>query len=278
MEEKLRRKSDSKRNAVLAWILAGGFAVSTLVLGVFLLGAKQKMLLLEEDMAVKMREAQEMAAASAVAAEMRSKTVEGKESIRLYNGQVQVCENDVWIDICSIEEFRQSDPIEIGRQKMRDIVSANQEAFANGTLDPKATTMFALYAEDGKEEIKPTAVTVAAKSKASAQVGGNKKPSSDSSSQAGNTAAADNGAGSAVTVQNDSGDSGSSDSYDDDNDNDSSDSGNSGSAPDTGGDSGNTGGDSGDTGGDSGNTGGDSGGAEEDSGDGENIGWTDEVL
>lgn len=266
VEEKLRKEPESKRTAVLAWILAGSFAVATLVLGILLFGAKQKMLLLEEDMAAKMREVQEMAAASAAAADMQLEAAERKETVRLYNGQVQVCENNVWKDICSIEEFRQSDPIEIGRQRMRDIVSANREAFANGTLAPEAYTMLALYAEDGKAEIKPVTAAVDAGPKDSAQAGGNKKPSSDGGSQAGNPAA-DNSGGSAAANQDAPDNSGSGDSYDDiddDDDDDSSDSGDTDSEPDTGGD-------------DSAAEG-DAGASEEDSGDGENIGWTDEVL
>lgn len=60
----------------------------------------------------------------------------GEISVRLMDGMVQQKDSlGEWTDICTIQEFEQSDPVSMGRQKMEEIVRQHQEAEANGTAE-----------------------------------------------------------------------------------------------------------------------------------------------
>lgn len=58
----------------------------------------------------------------------------GDTTVRLLDDMVQQQDSQgQWIDICTIQEFEQSDPVSAGRQKMEEIVRQHQEAETNGT-------------------------------------------------------------------------------------------------------------------------------------------------
>lgn len=186
------------------------------------------------------------------------------QPVRVMNGMLQQQdENKQWVDVASVEELLQADPVLAGRNKMQELITQNREAVQNGTAT--AEQLSPLMA---KQSI---LAGMSLASVSQVQSGNNK-----TAAQTAKTQQSSNGTSSAVTptappvsvqqpVSNDNSDNDNSDN--DSSDNENSDGGNAGSS-----DSGNS--DSGNSGESDNGSGGDS----SDSGDGEDIGWTDEIL
>lgn len=75
------------------------------------------------------------------------------DSVRLMDGMVQVQKDNEWVDYCTIEEFAQSDPVEVGKQKMSDLIKSNQEAANAGTLLENVNSEFAMLEKAATREV-----------------------------------------------------------------------------------------------------------------------------
>ena len=189
--------------------------------------------------------------------------VQNVQTVRVMNGILQQQDaNGQWINVASIEELQQADPVLAGREKMQELIAQNQQAVQNGTAS--AEELSPLLAK----QIALAGATVASASQVQSAV--EKTPAAQTTKPVSGTnanaavapaatpapaqqpAAVDN------SSSNDSDDDSSDDSSSDDN---SSDSGSS--------DSGSSDSGSSDSGSDSDSS---------DSGDGEDVGWTDEIL
>lgn len=75
------------------------------------------------------------------------------DSVRLMDGMVQVQKDNEWVDYCTIEEFAQSDPVEVGKQKMSDLIKSNQDAVNAGTLLEDVNSEFAMLEKAATREV-----------------------------------------------------------------------------------------------------------------------------
>lgn len=75
------------------------------------------------------------------------------DSVRLMDGMVQVQKDKEWVDYCTIEEFAQSDPVEVGKQKMSDLIKSNQDAVNAGTLLEDVNSEFAMLEKAATREV-----------------------------------------------------------------------------------------------------------------------------
>lgn len=187
------------------------------------------------------------------------------QAVRVMNGILQQQdENEQWVDVASVADLQQADPVLVGRNKMQELIAQNRKAVQNGTAS--AEQIAPLMAKQGilaGATLASASQVQSGANKATAQTA---KPQTTSNNTPAVTAPAATPAPTQQPVINDNSD-------DDDDDDDSSDSGSSDSGSSDSGSSGDS--DSGSS--DSGSSGDDSGDSS-DSGDGEDIGWTDEVL
>lgn len=75
------------------------------------------------------------------------------DSVRLMDGMVQVQKDNEWVDYCTIEEFAQSDPVVVGKQKMSDLIKSNQDAVNAGTLLEDVNSEFAMLEKAATREV-----------------------------------------------------------------------------------------------------------------------------
>ncbi len=75
------------------------------------------------------------------------------DSVRLMDGMVQVQKDKEWVDYCTIEEFAQSDPVVVGKQKMSDLIKSNQDAVNAGTLLEDVNSEFAMLEKAATREV-----------------------------------------------------------------------------------------------------------------------------
>ena len=80
------------------------------------------------------KEMQQTVAEKSVTVQEQQDVNASADSVRLMDGMVQVQKDNEWVDYCTIEEFAQSDPVEVGKQKMSDLIKSNQDAVNAGTL------------------------------------------------------------------------------------------------------------------------------------------------
>lgn len=218
------------------------------------------------------------------------------DPVRLMDGMVQVQKDNEWVDYCTIEEFAQSDPVVVGKQKMSDLIKSNQDAVNAGTLLEDVNSEFAMLEKAATREVimePQTEVSWKMETDNTKNTTNNPNKKKDNGK---NTASKVNGKnqagkGNAVSGQNAAGTATPADtqpgadtsmqqpasgtSTGDNASSGGSPSGEgSGSAPDSGSSSGgSTDSSGGNSGSDSGNSGSGSSG-----GDGEDIGWTDDIL
>lgn len=229
------------------------------------------------------------------------------DSVRLMDGMVQVQKDNEWVDYCTIEEFAQSDPVVVGKQKMSDLIKGNQDAVNAGTLLEDVNSEFAMLEKAATREVimePQTEVSWKMETDNTKNTTNNPNKKKDNGKNTaskvngknqagkGNTVSGQNAAGTATpadtqpgadtsTQQPASGTSagstqaeGNTSTGNNAASGGSSSGGGSGSAPDSGSSSGgSTDSSGGNSGSDSGNSGSGSSG-----GDGEDIGWTDTVL
>mgnify|MGYP003277257174 CR=1 FL=1 len=218
------------------------------------------------------------------------------DSVRLMDGMVQVQKDNEWVDYCTIEEFAQSDPVEVGKQKMSDLIKSNQDAVNAGTLLEDVNSEFAMLEKAATREVimepqtevswkmetdntknttnnpnkkKDNGKNTASKVNGKNQAGKGNAVSGQNAAETATPAETQPGADTSMqqpasgTSTGDNASSGGSLSGE-----------GSGSAPDSGSSSGgSTDSSGGNSGSDSGNSGSGSSG-----GDGEDIGWTDDIL
>lgn len=218
------------------------------------------------------------------------------DSVRLMDGMVQVQKDNEWVDYCTIEEFAQSDPVEVGKQKMSDLIKSNQDAVNAGTLLEDVNSEFAMLEKAATREVimePQTEVSWKMETDNTKNTTNNPNKKKDNGKNTaskengknqagkGNTVSGQNAAGTATPAETQPGadtsmqQPASGTSTGDNASNGSSPSGEgSGSAPDSGSSSG------GSTDSSGGNSGSDleNSGSGSSGGDGEDIGWTDDIL
>lgn len=218
------------------------------------------------------------------------------DSVRLMDGMVQVQKDNEWVDYCTIEEFAQSDPVEVGKQKMSDLIKSNQDAVNAGTLLEDVNSEFAMLEKAATREVimePQTEVSWKMETDNTKNTTNNPNKKKDNGKNTaskengknqagkGNTVSGQNAAGTATPAETQPGadtsmqQPASGTSTGDNASNGGSPSGEgSGSAPDSGSSSG------GSTDSSGGNSGSDleNSGSGSSGGDGEDIGWTDDIL
>lgn len=218
------------------------------------------------------------------------------DSVRLMDGMVQVQKDNEWVDYCTIEEFAQSDPVEVGKQKMSDLIKSNQDAVNAGTLLEDVNSEFAMLEKAATREVimeLQTEVSWKMETDNTKNTTNNPNKKKDNGKNTaskengknqagkGNTVSGQNAAGTATPAETQPGadtsmqQPASGTSTGDNASNGGSPSGEgSGSAPDSGSSSG------GSTDSSGGNSGSDleNSGSGSSGGDGEDIGWTDDIL
>ena len=209
------------------------------------------------------------------------------DPVRLMDGMVQVQKDNEWVDYCTIEEFAQSDPVEVGKQKMSDLIKSNQDAVNAGTLLEDVNSEFAMLEKAATREVIMELQTEVSwkmetdNTKNTTNNPNKKKDNGKNQAGKGNTVSGQNAAETATPAETQPGaDTSMQQPASGTSTGDNASSGGSlsgegsGSAPDSGSSSGgSTDSSGGYSGSDSGNSGSGSSG-----GDGEDIGWTDDIL
>ena len=252
----------SKRNTV--WIvLTCVLAVLVFVLAAALYHSRQ----VTETLRTQLAEAQNSILSEELVQGQQETAAAGSvQTVRVMNGMLQQQdENGQWVDVASVEELQQADPILAGRSKMQELIAKNREAVQNGTISAEqispllakqsilagaalasASQVQSATEKTAAQTVKPTNNTTTTVAPAATPVPA-QQPTINNDNSSPDSGSSDSG-----SSDSGSSDSGSSDSG-------SSDSGSSDSSSDSGSDSG-------------------SGDDSSDSGDGEDVGWTDEVL
>lgn len=257
----------SKRNTV--WIvLTCVLAVLVFVLAAALYHSRQ----VTETLRTQLAEAQNSILSEELVQGQQETAAAGSvQTVRVMNGMLQQQdENGQWVDVASVEELQQADPILAGRSKMQELIAKNREAVQNGTISAEqispllakqsilagaalasASQVQSATEKTAAQTVKPTNNTTTTVAPAATPVPA-QQPTINNDNSSPDSGSSDSGSSDSGSSDSGSSDSGSSDSG-------SSDSGSSDSSSDSGSDSG-------------------SGDDSSDSGDGEDVGWTDEVL
>ena len=262
----------SKRNTV--WIvLTCVLAVLVFVLAAALYHSRQ----VTETLRTQLAEAQNSILSEELVQGQQETAAAGSvQTVRVMNGMLQQQdENGQWVDVASVEELQQADPILAGRSKMQELIAKNREAVQNGTISAEqispllakqsilagaalasASQVQSATEKTAAQTVKPTNNTTTTVAPAATPVPA-QQPTINNDNSSPDSGSSDSGSSDSGSSDSGSSDSGSSDSGS--SDSGSSDSGSSDSSSDSGSDSG-------------------SGDDSSDSGDGEDVGWTDEVL
>lgn len=99
------------------------------------------------------KEMQQTVAEKSVTVQEQQDVNASADSVRLMDGMVQVQKDNEWVDYCTIEEFAQSDPVEVGKQKMSDLIKSNQDAVNAGTLLEDVNSEFAMLEKAATREV-----------------------------------------------------------------------------------------------------------------------------
>lgn len=99
------------------------------------------------------KEMQQTMAEKSVTVQEQQDVNASADSVRLMDGMVQVQKDNEWVDYCTIEEFAQSDPVEVGKQKMSDLIKSNQDAVNAGTLLEDVNSEFAMLEKAATREV-----------------------------------------------------------------------------------------------------------------------------
>lgn len=248
----------SKRNTV--WIvLTCVLAVLVFVLAAALYHSRQ----VTETLRTQLAEAQNSILSEELVQGQQETAAAGSvQTVRVMNGMLQQQdENGQWVDVASVEELQQADPILAGRSKMQELIAKNREAVQNGTISAEqispllakqsilagaalasASQVQSATEKTAAQTVKPTNNTTTTVAPAATPVPA-QQPTINNDNSSPDSGSSDSGSSDSGSSDSGSSDSGSSDSG-------SSDSGSSDSSSDSG----------------------------SDSGSGEDVGWTDEVL
>lgn len=99
------------------------------------------------------KEMQQTVAEKSVTVQEQQDVNASADSVRLMDGMVQVQKDNEWVDYCTIEEFAQTDPVEVGKQKMSDLIKSNQDAVNAGTLLEDVNSEFAMLEKAATREV-----------------------------------------------------------------------------------------------------------------------------
>ncbi len=99
------------------------------------------------------KEMQQTVAEKSVTVQEQQDVNASADSVRLMDGMVQVQKDNEWVDYCTIEEFAQSDPVEVVKQKMSDLIKSNQDAVNAGTLLEDVNSEFAMLEKAATREV-----------------------------------------------------------------------------------------------------------------------------
>lgn len=178
-------------------------------------------------------------------------------TVRVMNGILQQQDaSGQWLDVASVEELQQSDPILIGKNKMQELIAQNRTAVQDGTLNAEQiASLFSKQAVLVGTTLAAATQVQSAAEKTAAQPAKPAKPNPVTDVTTAIAAATPAPTQQPAAADNSSNDDGGS-----------SDSGSSDSGSSDGGSS------------DSGSSDSGSSADSSDSGDGEDVGWTDEVL
>lgn len=259
----------SKRNTV--WIvLTCVLAVLVFVLAAALYHSRQ----VTETLRTQLAEAQNSILSEELVQGQQETAAAGSvQTVRVMNGMLQQQdENGQWVDVASVEELQQADPILAGRSKMQELIAQNREAVQNGTISAEQISpLLAKQSILAGAALASASQVQRATEKTAAQT---VKPTNNTTTTVAPAATPVPAQQPTINNDNSSPDSGSSDSGSSDSGSSDSGSSDSGSSDSSSSDSGSS--DSGSS--DSGSPDSGSGDDSSDSGDGEDVGWTDEVL
>ena len=215
----------------------------------------------------------DMWAEEAVQGQQETATAGSMQTVRVMNGILQQQDGSgQWVDIASVEELQQDDPVLAGRSKMQELIAQNREAVQNGTASAEQISPF--FA-------KQSILAGAALASASQVQSATEKTAPQTVKPANNTTTTVAPEATPVPTQQPTINDDNDDSDDSSSDSGSSDSGNSDNSSSDNGSSDNGSSDNGSSDSGSSDSGADDSGASDDSsdsGDGEDVGWTDEVL
>lgn len=128
----------------IAAIVLGGIGsimtVTTVALGIKLINTQNQLDTAQESLAAAQAQLNIIQNNTNYTHSTNEPSINPQDIIRVVDGMVQISENNVWTDYCTLEEFRESDIVTAGIKKMENIIAENSTLSESEKENTKSET------------------------------------------------------------------------------------------------------------------------------------------